>query len=420
MSEESPSSDRITELRIQGMRALADVRLPMGGLTVLIGENGSGKSTLIEALELLRRAGSPGNFVNDQLGPFHGGLESLLRKGDKSLRVRLTIEGGDSPLDYALALSRQGNRTIVSEEHLLAGLNATNGQQAILMRDSASCEALDVRSGQRTSLNVDPGALALTAVLASQGTSAQPAAARVVQALGAGRVHVPFELRPGWLTGSPAPMRLPARLAVATELDRLGNNLASCFHKLYNGSTPAIWERTLARVRLGLGDDVVTVRTPAVGPSQIDLVIDFRGIPEPISALSLSDGQLAYLAFVAIAELNGTHGFLAFDEPESHMHPELLVRVVWLLEEMARSCPVLLSTHSDRLLDALSEPAKSVVLCELDEARATRLSRPDPEALDRWLKRYRGVGDLRAQGFAPHVFHEIARKERTALYSARV
>jgi len=110
-----------------------------------------------------------------------------------------------------------------------------------------------------------------------------------------------------------------------------------------------------------------------------------------------------------MAELHAEHGFLAFDEPESHMHPELLVRVVWLLEEIAASCPVIVSTHSDRLLDALSEPARSVVLCELDETRSTRLRRPDPAALDRWLKRYRGVGELRSQGYAPHVFQEIAR-----------
>jgi predicted ATPase len=41
-------ADRITELRVQGVRTLADVRLRLDGLTVLIGDNGSGKSTLIE------------------------------------------------------------------------------------------------------------------------------------------------------------------------------------------------------------------------------------------------------------------------------------------------------------------------------------------------------------------------------------
>jgi predicted ATPase len=205
------------------------------------------------------------------------------------------------------------------------------------------------------------------------------------------------------MVGQPAAMRLPARLAVADEIERFGANLASCYHKLLSGSRD-VRERTLERVRVGLGPDVIDVRTPAVGPSLIDVVIDFRGLPQPVSALTLSDGQLAYLAFVALAELSKDHGFVAFDEPESHLHPGLLVRVAWLLEELADSCPVVLATQSDRLLDALTEPAASVVLCELDETRATRLVRPDPAALEKWLKHYRGLGELRNQGLEPHVF----------------
>lgn len=46
--------DRVTWMRVRGMRSLADVELDLRGLTVLIGENGSGKSTILEAVELLR------------------------------------------------------------------------------------------------------------------------------------------------------------------------------------------------------------------------------------------------------------------------------------------------------------------------------------------------------------------------------
>jgi recombinational DNA repair ATPase RecF len=49
----------ITELRIYGLRTLADVRLSLRDLTVLIGGNGSGKSSIIEACELLRKARAP-------------------------------------------------------------------------------------------------------------------------------------------------------------------------------------------------------------------------------------------------------------------------------------------------------------------------------------------------------------------------
>lgn len=45
---------RLTSLRIEGLRTLADVTLSLDGLTVLVGENGTGKSTITEALELVR------------------------------------------------------------------------------------------------------------------------------------------------------------------------------------------------------------------------------------------------------------------------------------------------------------------------------------------------------------------------------
>ena len=46
--------DRITRLYVEGLRTLADLSLPLDGLTVLIGENGSGKSSILEACEILR------------------------------------------------------------------------------------------------------------------------------------------------------------------------------------------------------------------------------------------------------------------------------------------------------------------------------------------------------------------------------
>jgi predicted ATPase len=119
--------------------------------------------------------------------------------------------------------------------------------------------------------------------------------------------------------------------------------------------------------------------------------------------------MLSYLAFVALFRLDGAQSSLmALDEPDLHLHPQLLMRVLDMLEAMARKFPVLIATHSDRLLDGLSKPAKSVVLCELDEKRATRLIRPDPKALALWLERYRGLGDIRSAG---HEASVLKRRE---------
>jgi predicted ATPase len=407
MIEESGGKDRITEVRIQGMRALADVRLPLGGLTVLIGENGSGKSTILEALELLRQAAAPTTFINDQLGPSHGGLDPLLRAGERTLRIGVRVEGGGPPLDYAFALSKQGTFTIISEERLQMEAPSGMGQASVLFeRDASACRFFDPKQGKMADVFVQTGDLALQGIIRKRGTAEHPPLVRVIDALGAGQVHVPFDVRAIWVGGAPSFMRFPADLDVAGELHRGGGNLANCYHALLNGSPHEVRERTIERVRHAFDGEVVDIHTRASGRGQIELRVALRGLPQPISALTLSDGQLAYLAFVALAELGKRHSFVAFDEPESHLHPGLLVRVVWLLEELAESCPVILATQSDRLLDALSEPEKSVVLCQLDESLSTQLLRPDPEVREKWLKRYRGIGELRAEGFTPHVFNE--------------
>jgi len=105
-------------------------------------------------------------------------------------------------------------------------------------------------------------------------------------------------------------------------------------------------------------------------------------------------------------ELNQDRSLLVFDEPELHLHPALLSPVVGMLEEISETCPVLIATHSDALLDMLAKPASTVLLCELNERGGTQLRRPNAKHLDEWLKTYRGIGSLRAEGYQANVFDE--------------
>src|SRR5882672_6775726 len=98
------SHDRITQLRISGLRAIDRLTLDLHGLTVLIGDNGTGKSSILEALELLRQAAKPVSYVSDIVTKAHGGLQSLLRRGSTELRLGITVEGAGPKLEYDFAL----------------------------------------------------------------------------------------------------------------------------------------------------------------------------------------------------------------------------------------------------------------------------------------------------------------------------
>jgi predicted ATPase len=415
--------DRITELRVSGLRVIQDITLPMRGMTVLIGDNGSGKSSILEALELLRHAAKPIDHVPDIIVNGHGGLESLLRRGENQLRLGVTIEGAGPRLDYTMVFGNVGNSPAVLSERV--DIHAKTGASKplhALIRDGTKVRVFDVISTREQEKAVveerTQGQYGL--VLPWLGTRGALQATsrieiefqRIIDALGAIEVHAPFETRPLWQQhelGTQHGPRWPSMVEHAESLSRYALNLPNAFQELRNigGET---WSRVLDRVRLGLGADVRDFRLPPARRGEIELeVVLGTASDRPLPAALLSEGQISYLSFVALSELHPNRSVLAIDEPELHLHPTLLARVMWILEDVAKTSPVLLSTHSDRLLDSLSEPLHGVVLCELNEQRATSLRWPDTADLAEWLQEYRGIGSIRSEGYQAHVFKRNTR-----------
>lgn len=399
------TTPRITEIIVKGLRSLADVRLRLNGLTVLIGDNGSGKSSLIEACELLRRAASP--TFSEDLNKIHGGVRSLLRFGAPRLELGIRLEG-DHIYEYVFALGESG--AVLSEKLDYWSEWATDEEDTNEYPPTTALRRIsDDSFGPNSSfefLTEDTGDILITEKISSKRLALGSfgeyvpfwAMEDVLQALRTIDVHLPFDVTARWVQqsrGQPAPLRGVATIEPADALSRFGVNLPNAWSALKNDFSEAHWRETMDYVRMGLGRDVESINVRAdPGGGSIALRLKIAGIDEQIPAFALSDGTLAYLSYVALFRLNTKKSLIAFDEPELHLHPELLLRVLGFFEEMAKERPVLLATHSDRLLDGLTDPARGVVLCELDERRATRLVRPDPEAL-----RARAIG----QRLANHI-----------------
>jgi predicted ATPase len=390
-------ASQITQLRIAGMRVLEDVTLDLGGLTVLIGDNGTGKSSIVEALEILRLASQPTSLIRDVIHTKHGGFHALLRRGSQALRLGARIQEADgTKIDYDVELRSSGATAVVAKEGAFL-VEDSNG-----LPSASYDRALSVQERLATVLPEDQ--LDLSAL-----GDRHHLLARSRSAFQLVDVHVPFETRPLWqqqeldIRTSP---RLPCVVETTRRLARYGNNLANAFQELRNRGGD-VWQRVISRTRMGILDDVTDFRLTARRRGEVELEVVFGRDPDhPLPVEYLSEGQLSYLAMVALCELSTDSSMLAFDEPELHLHPGLLARVVFMLEELAKSVPVLLTTHSDRLLDCLEAPAKTVVLVDLDENGVTRLRRPNHEVLADWLQDYRGIGSLRAEGYTEHVFDD--------------
>lgn len=224
-------------------------------------------------------------------------------------------------------------------------------------------------------------------------------------------VHVGFEVTPLWVARAhrrETALRDRSQINREARLSGLGTNLAAAYSTLKNEHPHTRrWGEVLGWIRLGLGYQIEDVLIQAAGAGFIELSIKQRGLDMPIRSAALSNGQLAWLAFVAMAYLGLVDGrpILAFDEPELHLHPALLVRATELLTLVSQEHPVIIATHSRRILDALGEnAADAAVLCEyVQEQGETRLRRFDRAALRDWLEEYDGLGKILDAGYERHV-----------------
>jgi len=413
--------DRITRVRIKNVRAIEDVELVLGKpLTVLIGENGSGKSTILECLELLRRASEP-NFMS-QFYEVHRGMPALLRKGATSLTLGVTVEddAGVLPrLDYDITFTGQGAGASLAAERFVIAPDGRRGVPEITLERfdrEFIMKPVQMTPDEATTYELHGsykdgfypiGTADLFNLVLTRPPPRAPVASidRLVRALGGIETHLGFDTRASWAARAyqrPESMRVGMTHRPATRLSLLGVNLANAWSELRNRPS-AHWEYSIALVRLGLGERVDNVLTiPDAGGGNIYLALRFEGINDPIFATDLSDGQLSWLAFVAMTRLNPGRSLLVVDEPELHMHPALLGRVMALLSSLENGASALVSTHSDRVLEMLDDPGDAVRVCGLDSNRVT-VSRLDEAELPRWLEQFGDLGEIRAAGYLSRV-----------------
>jgi predicted ATPase len=110
----------------------------------------------------------------------------------------------------------------------------------------------------------------------------------------------------------------------------------------------------------------------------------------------LSDGTLRYLAICAILCDPTPPPVICMEEPELGLHPDIIPKIAALLKDASERTQIITTTHSDILIDALSDTPESVVVCEKVDG-STVMKRLDKENLSGFLERYR-LGELWLSG----------------------
>lgn len=115
-----------------------------------------------------------------------------------------------------------------------------------------------------------------------------------------------------------------------------------------------------------------------------------------VPATRLSDGTLRYLCLLAILCNPDPPPLVCIEEPELGLHPDVIPVMADLLREASDRCQLIVTTHSDTLIDALTDTPESVVVCEKIN-RQTTLKRLDKDKLAHRLDKYR-LGELWSTG----------------------
>jgi predicted ATPase len=115
-----------------------------------------------------------------------------------------------------------------------------------------------------------------------------------------------------------------------------------------------------------------------------------------IPASSLSDRTLRYLSLLTILCDPSPPGLICIEVPELGLHPDVIPALGDLLREAATRSQIIVTTHSDVLVDAMSETPESVVVCSKENGQSV-MQRLDTADLHIWLEKYR-LGQLWTEG----------------------
>jgi Predicted ATPase len=115
-----------------------------------------------------------------------------------------------------------------------------------------------------------------------------------------------------------------------------------------------------------------------------------------IPATRLSDGTLRYLCLLAVLCDPSPPPLVCIEEPELGLHPDIIPKVADLLIDASERTQLIVTTHSDILVDAMTEQPDAVLICEKHNGQ-TKIRRLNSEKLQEWLNEYR-LGELWISG----------------------
>ena len=359
-------------------------------LNVIIGPNGSGKSNFVEALAVLRAV------PRDLPLPIRrgGGVKEWIWKGRPTAdRASVEIVFSDgvvaerpAGIRYRLVFGAEGDRFAVLDERI-ENETAIQGEAKpyLYFGYENGRPMFNIKGGKRRRLKLEDIDPTQSILSQRRDPDSYPEVTRVADLL---RRVVVYR---GWSFGPTSPLRVSCPPDVFTA------HLAEDFSNLparlaVMKREPPVKQRIIELLQ-ELSPDFSDIEiVPEGGQLQLYLQEADRMVP----ARRLSDGTLRYLCLLAILVDPEPPPLVVIEEPELGLHPDILPTIRDLLVDASTRCQLVVSTHSTQLVDAMTDHADSVLVCEKHEGN-TCLTRLGQEEIDRW-RMHGSLGNLWMSG----------------------
>ncbi|MGB6687788.1 MAG: AAA family ATPase [Terracidiphilus sp.] len=404
----------LKSLRLQGILSFPpdSEAIELRPLNVLIGPNGSGKSNLIEAIELLHA--TPTGFASairdgggvrewlwkgdDSRG--QGSIEALVRHFDVGQSLASLYEGhidlDGNAIRYRLSFSSIGQRVEITEEVLEdlkgSGKRAKNGH--FYYRFQAGAHIVNARAVgalskvvHREQREIDRKILKPdeSILLQIKDPSVYPELTELGRKFEDIRSFREWTIGPDAEVRKPQPADLPADV-LAPDSRNLGLILNQLEHSGTWSEFNGYLSRFLPRFQR---------YTTRIEGGTVQFYLHENGLKQPIPATRLSDGTIRFMAILAQLLSPTPPPLICIEEPELGLHPDAIALLASLFQEASARTQLIVTTHSDALVSALTDHADSVLVCEY--RNGTVLQRVDSSKMKFWLDKYR-LGEIWRMG----------------------
>ncbi|UXN68474.1 AAA family ATPase [Devosia neptuniae] len=364
----------LSAVEIIGYRSVRKIRFPVRQLTVLVGGNGVGKTNLYRSLELLQAAAR--GTLADEIAR-EGGLASIFWAGGKNLSPDGSFEpmyrtdgyrrGEGNSLRLAASFADLGDGSFDPTYRLDVGFAPKEATAAFPNEAQVRAESLEWQQrGKTVSLMDRKGGMAWARDAAGRRELADDDILASETALAAlsGRSEVAlvrdslvaWRFFHGFRTDAESALRRPSRAVTAPSLASDGSNLGAVLATLHHIRGDRI-DLDRAVQDAFPGAELVI---PEVGEFA-SFGMRYAEMPKRVFAPhELSDGTLQFLALAGALLSYRLPPFIAFNEPENSLHPNLLPMLARLIVKAAERSQVWVVTHARDLADAIA--AESGVL----------------------------------------------------------